>query len=538
MNVAIYARVSTERQEREDTISSQVKQLKDHAAKLGYIVTGDYIDNGYSGELLARPALDRMRDDAARGTFERVLITNPDRLARKFIFGEIVIEDLKKRGIAVEFLNRKLAETAEDKLLLDVQGVFAEYEKAKIRERVRRGKLHKAQSGILLGSIPPYGYRYIPKQIHQAGRYEIVDSAAEVVRTVFGLVGKEGLSAHAVIVWLAEHGIPPPGRWGRRSRWGKSTILKILHNETYTGVTHYNKNLNVEPLRTSDTYKRLVRTSRRLRPRDQWIPIQVPAIIDADLFHRVQDQLKRNTAFSPRNCHAEYLLRGLLRCGLCSYACVGDTSHGDRGYRCSHRGQAFPTPCRASWMSAGKIEGLVWDAVSHALRNPSILIDRVERLKKKLDFDPQSHARIRETIQAARAKIKQREDRHIEAHGAGVVDLLKLKDLMAQTRAQLEDLARQEAALTDRERTAGQEIPVDDLSRFCRLIARGLEDMADDFAAKQKLLRQLVHRIVIEPARLLVQGALPSGEFAPTTSLQYGRNPSVEFELAVAIPKR
>ena len=155
--IALYARVSTERQEQEETIDSQLAQLKVLAAQKGEVVIERdiYLDDGYTGELLARPALDRLRDDARDGLLDLILIHCPDRLARRYAYQVVVIEELEKYGCEVDFVNRTIAHTPEDQMLLAMQGVIAEYERAKIMERSRRGRLFKLRSGVLVtGQVP------------------------------------------------------------------------------------------------------------------------------------------------------------------------------------------------------------------------------------------------------------------------------------------------------------------------------------------------------------------------------------------------
>src|SRR2546425_4142739 len=155
MRVDLYARVSTEKQELQQTIQSQTAALEDYAKQQGQEIVDRYIDDGWTGSVLARPALDRLRDDAARRLFDGVLIHSPDRLARTYVHQEVLIEELKKAGSQIIFLNRPLADTPEDRMLQGMQGLFAEYEKAKIAERFRRGKLHKARSGRIVGHMAP-----------------------------------------------------------------------------------------------------------------------------------------------------------------------------------------------------------------------------------------------------------------------------------------------------------------------------------------------------------------------------------------------
>ncbi len=118
-------RVSTEKQEEEKTIESQIDELREICKREGYEIVREYIDDGWSGETLARPALDKLRDDASKGIFDAVYIHSPDRLARKFIYQGLVIEELRKKGVEVFFLNKKVSDSPEDQLLLGVEGLIA-----------------------------------------------------------------------------------------------------------------------------------------------------------------------------------------------------------------------------------------------------------------------------------------------------------------------------------------------------------------------------------------------------------------------------
>jgi site-specific DNA recombinase len=159
---AIYARVSSDRQKEEHTIGSQVTALIQHAESHGYMVPAEwrFLDEGYSGATLLRPGLEALRDLAAGGQLEAVLVHSPDRLSRKYAYQVLLTEELSRCGVEVVFLKAPSGETPEDQLLLQFQGMIAEYERAQIAERSRRGKRHRAQQGmvnVLAGA--PYGYR-------------------------------------------------------------------------------------------------------------------------------------------------------------------------------------------------------------------------------------------------------------------------------------------------------------------------------------------------------------------------------------------
>src|SRR5215471_15958812 len=179
---ALYARVSSDQQAEDCTIASQVAALEERIGRDGLTLEPElcFLDEGYSGATLVRPALERLRDLAATGAVDRLYVHSPDRLARKYAYQVLLLDELDRCGVEVVFLNHPRGKTAEEELLMQVQGMVAEYERAKILERSRRGKLHAARQGsvnVLSGA--PYGYRYVTK--HDGGghaRYDLIPDEA------------------------------------------------------------------------------------------------------------------------------------------------------------------------------------------------------------------------------------------------------------------------------------------------------------------------------------------------------------------------
>src|SRR6202140_5243501 len=208
---AIYARVSSDQQREEKTIASQTAALMEFAESEGYSVPGEWIfeDEGYSGASLVRPGLERVRDLAAEGQIQAVLALSPDRLSRKYAYQVLLIEELGRHGVQVVFVKAPQSDTPEDQLLLQFQGMIAEYERAQILERSRRGKRHRARQGeINVLSGAPYGYRYVRKSEERAGYYEVIEAEAQVVRQVYELYTRDGLSIGGVTLRLNEQGVP------------------------------------------------------------------------------------------------------------------------------------------------------------------------------------------------------------------------------------------------------------------------------------------------------------------------------------------
>src|SRR6204780_4339339 len=185
---AIYARVSSDKQREESTIASQTAALIEFSKSRGYQVPAEWVfeDEGHSGASLVRPGLERVRDLAAEGQIEAVLVYAPDRLSRKYAYQILLIEELAKHGVETVFVNAPQGTSAEDQLLVQFQGMIAEYERAQILERSRRGKRHRAKSGevSVLGGAP-YGYRYIRKTRDAPARYENDAVEAKGVRLVY-----------------------------------------------------------------------------------------------------------------------------------------------------------------------------------------------------------------------------------------------------------------------------------------------------------------------------------------------------------------
>ena len=231
LRVAIYARVSSDQQAERHTIDSQLAELKARAVQDGHQLRDDmlFIDNGHSGASLIRPALERLRDLVAFSAVGVVYVHAPDRLARSYTHQVLLLEEFARAGTEAVFLNRPIENTPEDSLLLQLQGMFAEYERAKVLERSRRAKRHRAQTGaVSVLSRAPYGYRYITREAGGGmARYDIDEDAARIVRQIFTWVGHERLTLAAVCRRLLGNGIPSPT--GHR-HWSRAMIHTMLRN--------------------------------------------------------------------------------------------------------------------------------------------------------------------------------------------------------------------------------------------------------------------------------------------------------------------
>ena len=270
MRVALYARVSTESQQARGTIGSQLAVLRDRVGAEGDEVVAEFCDDGHSGARLDRPGLDALRDAAEAGLIERVWCLSPDRLARVYAYQVIVLDELARHGVSVRFTDAPpLDDDPQAKLLTQVQGVIAEYERAKIAERYRRGKLFRSRAGEVLAWRTPYGYRRQPRDAHGPARLEVFEPEAAVVRRIFADAAVGGHSLREIIRRLAADNVPPPA--GRDRLWSTSTLSKLLRNEAYIGRVYFNRTEAVPDPRPGRRSKQVP------RPREDWIAIAVPA---------------------------------------------------------------------------------------------------------------------------------------------------------------------------------------------------------------------------------------------------------------------
>src|SRR5215207_5567284 len=331
LRVAIYARVSSEQQAQQDTIASQLeaieRRIRDDSLDCDPELR--FIDDGVSGTWLARPGLERLRDQAAAGAIDRLYVLDPDRFSRKYAYQVLILEELAHRGVEVVFLCNPLGHDPAENLLVQVQGMIAEYERAKILECSRRGKQHAARRGSVnvLGAAP-YGYGYISKRDGDGeARYQVVAEEARVVRRIFEWVGQERCSIGEVCRRLQRDGVPT--RTGKPA-WDRSVVWATLRDPAYKGTAAFGKTRSGEfkPQRLRPQRGRPEQPRRPVSridtSQEDQIFIDVPGLVSEDLFGAVRAQLEENRRRRrDRPGGGRYLLQGLVVCKRCGYGCYG-----------------------------------------------------------------------------------------------------------------------------------------------------------------------------------------------------------------------
>jgi site-specific DNA recombinase len=514
--VAIYARVSSEQQADAGTVESQLESLRARVKAEGFALLAEleFVDDGYSGSTLVRPALERLRDGIAAGSIDQVYLHSPDRLARKYAYQMILVEEFQRAGTEVIFLNRHVGETPEDQLLLQVQGVVAEYERAKILERSRRGKIYSARRGSTnVLTKAPFGYRYITKHEGDGdSRLEVVFEEARVVQRIFEWVGQERVSLQEVCVRLGDMGVKT--RSGG-SCWDRSTVWGILQNTAYIGKAAYGKTRRTETRQRIRPMRGAPEHSKRLSPRqdlpeEEWIFIPVPPLVKVELFDAVKEQLDENRVRAREGQgKAKNLLQGLMVCASCRYAYCVTTSSGRkyRYYACAPQG--VETSCQHRSLPADAVEEAVWREVKTLLESPQ----RLEREhQRRLGKSENSGEKLTE-VGTQQGKFKRTIARLIDSYSEGLISKAEFEPRIRQQKKKLEGLEKQMRVLSE-EQNAKQQLKllIVQLADFRSRIDNKLATA--DFEVKRDLIRMLVRRVETDQTKLNVLFRVGTSPFA------------------------
>ena len=519
---AIYARVSSARQRKDDTIASQTAALRAHAAQLGVELPEEWVfeDEGHSGATLLRPGLERLRDLVASVGVDVVLCYSPDRLARKFAYQALLVEEFARVGTRVEFVRGPRGDSPEDALLVQFQGMFAEYEKAQLMERYRRGKTYRARTGSVnvLGGAP-LGYRYLRKTPEHGACYEIVETEAAVVGELFRRYTDDGATIAELTRWLSSQGVPT--RTGK-TRWDRSTVWGMLRNPAYAGTAMFGKTQAVpQPAGLNRVARQQGRTTPKPSktvdtPTEQWIAIAVPAIVDAGTFARAAQRLADNKRFASRNAKVPSLLQGLAACSACGYGyyrtntttsagnkiyyyrCLGSDDYRYEGGRVCHN-----QPVRADYLDT-----VVWEHITGLLADPQLIHAEIDkRLEQARISDPA--LRQRQRLEMGLAKATSSITRMIEAYAEQLITLDELRARMPDLRARESNARNQIQALDTQLADRDTYLKLaENIDGFLTQLNSKIKTA--DVVERQRVLRLLVKNVLIGPEKITIQHSIPT----------------------------
>ena len=470
----------------------------------------------------------------AEGLIETLLVYAPDRLSRKYAYQVLLLEEFSRCGTETVFLKSAGGDSPEERLLVQFQGMIAEYERAQIAERTRRGKRHRAKTGcvnVLSGA--PYGYRYVRKSDAAEAYYAVIEAEAEVVREVFELYTKELWSIGAIGRHLNQRGVST--RFNR-GPWERSTIWGMLRNPAYQGTACFGKTERAprqritKPLRQKGGFSTRSSTSRE-RNAQEWIPVPVPALVSEEIFAMAQERLVENKRFSARRTKAPTLLQGLLVCGQCGYG----RAMGYIGLR--------PRPPRGrfniigAWVLIGIVicadryvqcrpirqdylDELVWEQVMRLLKAPELVRAEIDRrMEESLSTDPMQQRKIR--LERELKRTGSQLDKLLDAYQE---DLIGLVDL----RSRAPELRRRQAAIE--KELEGVALQALEKTRLTQLNASmenflaALQQSAKtlEIAERQKIVRLIIKQIIVNGDTLTIHHSIPisrsSQESQPITS--------------------
>jgi len=515
MRVAIYARVSTESQQQRGTIGSQLPVLRQRIVEENDELIGEFCDDGHSGARLDRPGLDALRDAAEAGLIDVVWCLSPDRLARVYAYQVIVLDELARHGVTVRFTDAPpLDDDPQARLLTQVQGVIAEYERAKIAERYRRGKLFRSRAGEVIAWRIPYGYQRLPRDTTGPARLVIFEPEAAIVRRIFDDYTTGGHSIREIVRRLCGDGVAPPT--GQRPIWGTSTISRMLHNEAYIGRIYFNRTEAVPDHRPGRRSKQIP------RPRDEWIPIAIPSIVDDATFQAVNRVTRDNSRWSPRRAEpGQWMLRGLVKCGACR---VGVNCHKMRGrngtwhryYHCRNhdpiKAGGPDKRCPERNIRADALDTFVFDQIRAALLRPDVLATGEQAVAAHTPT-PDDEVLAAELARLDRRLhgIQAERRRLIDLYQTGLLDLPELQRRAADADTRHRDLQQRRDALTTQRQDLARDNQI--RNRVAGLAYRVLAIIDQlDFDQRQQLLRLIVDEVRVTGWNVTIQLRIPLDE--------------------------
>ena len=499
MKVSLYARVSSDKQDIDLSISSQLRALKEYALRNGHEIVREFIDVAESGRTASRPAFKEMIALAKTKypPFEAILVWKLNRFSRSRVDSVTYKTLLRNKGINVISINEPMDDTPSGRLIEGVIETIDEFYSANLGQDIRRGMRENASRGFFNGSRPPYGLRKTDVQDGARTRHKLEPEpensvAAQVVRRIFAL-SKRDVGCKEIAKTLNSEGI----RTSTGERWGRVTVHKVLTNEAYCGTLVWGGRQGQKAIQSGEP---------PIRVENAW-----PAIIDRETFNIIQRKmaLRSPRITHPRTVPSFYLLSGLLFCS-CGRAMIGHSakSHSYYYYLCSRSFKQGKDSCDARMLPKEKLERLIIEQ----LRSKVLIDESLEQLVTM----------VNEELQSASSGLKDRteiidtEQKDVSAR------LSKLYDALETGKLQLDDLAPRIRELKSRQDELSktrvqieaemvvqgvEQVDVAMVKRYAQDLRSLLEEA--DFTERKTFLRSFIKRIVVNKKQVTVHYNLP-----------------------------
>lgn len=514
MKAAVYLRVSTEEQRERQSIETQREFAQKYCELQGLEHADTYADDGVSGSIPLgdRPQGARLLADAKAGAFTIVLVYKLDRLGRDTLSSIASRKELRRLGVRVVSMTEPFDDqTASGQLVANVHSVISEYEKALIVERSVAGTNRLARAGVWLGGIVPYGYRVVGKK--KDARLVVSDepiaalgmSEAEVVRTMFRMAADEGLSCMAITVHLNRLGVPPA-----YCRDGRGVVVRGKRYETTAGIWRPSR---VRNLLVSTTYRGLHSYGKRAEKARELIEREVPALVSATTWKRAQATLRRNYMFGNRagkRARRQYLLRGLIKCGICGLNYVGTAYRTRRGepqiyYVCGGKHQlrgpfALQGKKCPSKAISGAIEGEVWKDLERFLRNPGPVLEQLAKRVREVSGADVGHEKRLAALDATLGAKEAERERILSLYRRGRLSDADVDRQLLQIEAEqaaAKDEADRLRADSDRAQSVARQLH--DAGELLRTLNARLDEPLT-WETRRQLVEHLVDGIGVEVA--------------------------------------
>ncbi len=525
IRIGSYKRTSTERQEKDETILTQelalITLLEQRFGVGNYEIVGVYEDDGYTGTNMDRPGLQRMLQDAGTDLWDVLVTYDPSRLSRDFTDGLSIVEELMAQGKQIIYKDGS-SPNLQPRIMNRVMAAVHDDERERTVNKFLDGKKKRAEQKRIMNSTAAYGYTLIP-MVGRPGRQDYADTKiiinpveADVARLIFHLIGNERYSSRMVIKKLMELGIKP--KKSSRNVWATSSIYNMIKNEVYIGKLRYGSSVAVEPKRRIKKVrkKNIIKTSRIIKPRDQWQYMEVPPILEGSegvlLFQRAQDQLKRNRreAKGGKDPYA-YLLSGRIECS-CGYARCGEGSKasGNLYYRCASRISNFPERlCELGGVRAIDADTAVWNHLAAMVTTPTVFHEAIEEYFSGASVTPVNESEIAINVLTREQEILTKGRSQLEtALQKEVLDFDRFEVLYKENKQKLidvEEKLRQVSAVSDE-----SDIPVVDPYLIPKIILYAKEALKEiSLEDRRQFVLDVVTKIVAIPGKLSVEGMLP-----------------------------
>jgi len=518
--VALYCRVSTDTQEKGETIENQLRDLYRVYNKKDIVKV--YIDNPASGADLEREGLSELRADAQKGLFNVVGIWDSSRLARDVKWALVLRDELKENGVQIEIMGKERDNSETGKLFSVLEATMDELERERIKRRFMAGKKRRLSEGKIIGCYPPYGYTHIKRDKEKGtdAYFKVNPREALVVKKIFGLY-LELESIFMVAKKLSEMGIKSRGKGSQPKFFHTSTIKKILGNEVYIGNWYYGKTSPCVAKYHIHKIRKHRLTGRKMNDKSEWTLIKISAIIDKQTFNRAQQILKKR--YRQRGAESKFpvLCKGLIRCVDCGRLYGAKRQRNYRIYRCPQvYGLDFnQPPCHSRSMMCHKLDAIVWNYISNLIQDKERVKANIHLLKEKREQDKISNQGIYNSLLSEKETLKKKTSRLLELYSDSEFSKEDLKAKIGEIKEreivldnQIKDIQIGLREIDDME-AIEQEV-----EKLCLLYQNNISNPT--FEQKRYAVRKWVKEInLLKDGRIVIKVNLPEMELPKSLSM-------------------